>query len=67
MIYLGLLSINEERLLIGGGAAFPIPSEMSFQGIEEGGGGVHRNINPSESNPLGEDGDLARGELMAFT
>ena len=61
------LIIKKEGLLMCGGLALPIPSEMSFQGIEEGGGGVLMNIpHPYESNPLGEDGDMAWGEFLAF-
>ncbi len=53
---------------MGGGLPLPIPSGMIFQGIEEGGGGVLMNItHPYESNPLGEDGDMAWGEFLAFT
>lgn len=60
--------LKKEGLLMGGGLPLPIPSEMIFQRIEEGGGGVLMNIpHPYESNPLGEDGDMAWGEFLAFT
>jgi len=61
------LLIKKERLLIPIGAAFPIPEEMILHGREQGGGGESLSIsNPNKADPLGEGGDMARGESLAF-